>query len=226
MRPPLLRSLFKKALYSLRAPHKPPIVVAVGNLPSSAPISIVPGLPLSLRFLSTTFRQNQQQLEQPVSAPSPSALLSTPASPSPPTSPLSLFPLLKQQPSHYVTIHINSFPFLVTPGDLVTLPFRLPDVQVGDILRLTHASLLGSRDFTLKGSPWIEEDLFELRARVVEVTSEPMRFKVKKKQRNRRKKTVKSKHRYTVLRIGELVLKGVEEGAKEAGRREQRQRLK
>ena len=44
-----------------------------------------------------------------------------------------------------------------------------------------------------------------------------MRFKVKKKQRNRRKKTVKSKHRYTVLRIGELVLKGVEEGAKEAG---------
>lgn len=81
-------------------------------------------------------------------------------------------------------------------------------MQVGDILRLTHASLLGSRDFTLKGSPWIEEDWFELRARVMEVTSEPMRFKVKTKQRNRRKKTVKSKHKYTVLRIGELVLKG------------------
>ena len=93
-------------------------------------------------------------------------------------------------------------------------------MQVGDILRLTHASLLGSRDFTLKGSPWIEENLFELRARVVEVTSEPMRFKVKKKQRNRRTKTVKSKHRYTVLRIGELVLKdgdAAEEGAGGAG---------
>jgi len=42
---------------------------------------------------------------------------------------------------------------------------------------------------------------------VVEVTSEPMRIKIKKKQRTRRTKTVKSKHKYTVLRIGELVVK-------------------
>lgn len=41
---------------------------------------------------------------------------------------------------------------------------------------------------------------------MVEVTSEPMRVKIKKKQRTRRAKTVKSKHKYTVLRIGELLV--------------------
>lgn len=86
------------------------------------------------------------------------------------------------------------------------LPFRLKDVNVGDILRLTHASVLGSRDYTLKGCPFIDSNLFECRATVVEETSEPMRIKEKKKQRNRRIKTVKSKHRYTVLRIKELIL--------------------
>ena len=39
-----------------------------------------------------------------------------------------------------------------------------------------------------------------------------MRVKVKKKQRTRRAKTVKSKHRYTVLRIGELVVKDAPAG--------------
>ena len=217
MKAPLLRSLLERALYRFRVSHRSYVAAAaVGSLPPPAPIFHRTTTPIVLRFLSTTpIRQQQQQQQQPqqqqqqtVSIPPPLALLPTPTSHTLTTSPLFLFPLLKKQPLHYVTIHINSFPFLVTSGDLVTLPFRLLDVQVGDILRLTHISLLGSRDFTLKGSPWIEEDLFELRARVVEVTSEPMRFKIKKKQRTRRTKTVKSKHKYTVLRIGELILKG------------------
>lgn len=82
---------------------------------------------------------------------------------------------------------------------------------MGDVLRLTHASVLGSREFTMKGSPWIDTQFFECRARVTEVTSEPMRLKEKKKQRTRRTKTVRSKHKYTVVTISELTVKGVKE---------------
>lgn len=125
---------------------------------------------------------------------------------------LRLLPLLRAQPQHYITIHIHSFPFLVTLGDTITLPFRLKNVVPGQTLRLTHASILGSRDYTLKGSPWIDENLFSCRAAVVEETREPMRVKEKTKRRQRRVKTVKSKHPYTVLRIKELeVLGGKEE---------------
>ena len=47
-----------------------------------------------------------------------------------------------------------------------------------------------------------------LRARVIGVESEPMRFLEKTKRRQRHVKTVKSKHRFTVLRIFELRVKG------------------
>jgi large subunit ribosomal protein L21 len=77
-------------------------------------------------------------------------------------------------------------------------------VQPGDILRLNRASVIGSRDYTLKGTPYIGEELFECKATILGTESEPMRIKEKTKRRNRKVKTVKSKHRYTVLRISEL----------------------
>ena len=160
-------------------------------------------------------------------------------------------------------------------------------VVPGDVLRLNRASVLGSRDFTLKaGAPiivgkkkiggdaamksktrmmsslgkdadgpvsegfnvgadaeqaakfrpetclldgqdvglvpgamrrvqYIDDRLFECRAVVMGTESEPMRFMIKKKQRQRRKKTVKSRHKYTILKIKELLVKDVE--ALEAG---------
>ena len=87
----------------------------------------------------------------------------------------------------------------------------MPRVLPGDVLRLTRASSIGSRDYTLKGAPWVDERLFECRATVLGVESEPMRFIEKTKQRQRRVKTVKSKHRFTLLKVKEVVVKGVEE---------------
>ncbi|KAF8426343.1 ribosomal protein L21-like protein [Tirmania nivea] len=209
---PLLRAL-SRALFRRTPPRQAPPQSFFCASPHFLSILPTSTIITSSRYLSTSPPTLQQLSTQPT----PSS--STPP-PFPPTKqPTSqeqqlqqqqlsiLLPLLRLQPSHYITIHINSFPFLVTPGDTLTLPFLLPDVSVGDILRLTHASILGSRDYTIKGSPYLDENLFELRARVVEVTSEPMRIKIKKKQRTRRAKTVKSKHKYTVLRIGELVVK-------------------
>jgi len=87
----------------------------------------------------------------------------------------------------------------------------MPGVVPGDVLRLTRASVLGSRDYTLKGAPWVDERVFECRARVLGTEAEPMRCKEKTKRRNRKVKTVRSKHKFTVLRLSELRVKGLEE---------------
>ncbi|KAI1862309.1 uncharacterized protein JN550_010316 [Neoarthrinium moseri] len=121
-----------------------------------------------------------------------------------------LLPLLRAQPAHYITAHIWGRPYLVTAGDQIRLPFRMPGAVPGDVLRLDRASALGSRDYTLRGAPYVDERLFECRAVVTGVETEPLRVKVKTKRRQRRNKTVKSKHRYTILRINELVIKGPE----------------
>lgn len=116
----------------------------------------------------------------------------------------SLLPLLAAQPSKYITIHLHGKPYLVTPGDSIRLPFKMPGVVPGDVLRLNRATALGSRDFTLKGEPYVDERLYECRAVVLGTEPEPMRVMVKKKRRCRRKKQVFSKHKYTVLRISEV----------------------
>ena len=115
-----------------------------------------------------------------------------------------LLPLLQAQPHHYISAHIHGRPYLVTVGDTVRLPFRMAGVLPGDVLRLNRASSLGSRDYTLKGSPYLDEKLFECRARVMGVEAEPLRIKEKKKRRNRRLRTVQSKHKFTVLAIAEV----------------------
>jgi large subunit ribosomal protein L21 len=141
-----------------------------------------------------------------------------PLHPEPITTPLKLdssiremLPLLAAQPSHYISIHIHGKPYLVTAGDTVRLPFHMPGVIPGDILRLNRAANLGSRDYTLKGTPYLDERLFECRARVIGVESEPMRIKEKKKRRNRRINTVKSKQRFTILKISELKINSIEQ---------------
>jgi large subunit ribosomal protein L21 len=179
--------------------------------------------------------------EPPLQTPQPSTLALPPKKTSP-LAPVSqaidaepdrsiqeLLPLLVAQPPHYITIHVHGRPFFVTQGDRITLPFLLHGVQPGDTLRLNRASLLGSRDYTLKSPSlmrrtkdeaalglnarrerWIDERLFLCRATVLGEEMEPERVKEKKKQRNRRVKTVVSQHRYTVLRISELQVFGPE----------------
>ncbi|TGJ87492.1 hypothetical protein E0Z10_g1308 [Xylaria hypoxylon] len=183
-----------------------------------------PAFLLPSRALSTT-RTAMQNLDPARPPPQASALpsASTITSPNPPssaqkqaptapptaeaTASLSqLFPLLRAQPRHYITAHIHERPYLVTEGDQIRLPFKMPGVLPGDVLRLDRASILGSRDYTLKGTPWVDSTLFECRATVLGTESEPLRIKIKTKQRNRRSQRVTSKHKYTMLRISELKL--------------------
>ena len=102
----------------------------------------------------------------------------------------------------------------------------MKNVSPGDILRFNRASLLGSRDYTLKagtsstesydtnrtGEPnCLDERLFECRVRIMGIETQPMEFKEKKKRRNRHLKVVKSKHKYTLCRVMEVKVKGLEE---------------
>ncbi|KAF2442032.1 hypothetical protein P171DRAFT_433616 [Karstenula rhodostoma CBS 690.94] len=135
-----------------------------------------------------------------------------------------LLPLLTSQPAHYITAHIHGRPYLLTPGDTVRLPFLMPHVKAGDVLRLTRATHIGSRDYTLKAPAavkgtadhgkivhYLDERLFTCRATVVGVESEPMRIMEKTKRRQRHTKHVFSKHKYTVLRVGELEVRSLDE---------------
>jgi large subunit ribosomal protein L21 len=88
----------------------------------------------------------------------------------------------------------------------------MPDVEVGDVLRMNRATLIGSRDYSLRAAPvkkgepqkYLDESLFVCRVRVVGETQEPLRVKEKSKRRRRHVKHIWSKHKYTVLRVTEL----------------------
>jgi hypothetical protein len=58
---------------------------------------------------------------------------------------------------------------------------------------------------------YVDDRMFVCRAVVTGVESEPMRIKEKTKRRQRHVRKVKSKHRYTIIKIKELRVKSVEE---------------
>lgn len=199
----------------------------LGITPSKAsnPTTTTPSL-LGRSFASAAPTSGTPPTHQHVkNAPNPTAdhvrpLAFKTSHPSPPPAPVAdsvrnLLPFLAAQPGHYITVHIHGFPYLVQEGDQVRLPFHMPGVVAGDVLRLNRASVLGSRDYTMKGAPHIDERVYECRATVIGVESEPLRVKVKTKRRQRRKRHVKSKHRYTVLRISELKIRPLEEQEQE-----------
>ncbi|EON61848.1 hypothetical protein W97_01066 [Coniosporium apollinis CBS 100218] len=184
-------------------------------------------------------RQSSTQPAETATQPTAALPAPTSTSPSTPTTPLSdsikdLLPLLRSQTPHYITAHLHGRPYLLTQGDTLRLPFLMPGVQPGDILRLNRASVVGSRDYTLKaGAPaasvaslpkeelghadirakqsYVDERLFVCRAVVMGVEAEPMRIKEKTKQRQRHVRQVKSKHKFTVLRVQELRVRSLEE---------------
>ncbi|KAL8895685.1 MAG: hypothetical protein Q9192_003491 [Flavoplaca navasiana] len=164
---------------------------------------------------STTHTPTQSLLSQSLQPASPPTDSNTPA----------LLPLLAAQPPHYITAHIHARPYLLTDGDTLRLPFLMPRAPVGSILRLNRASMLGSRDYTLRGDEgdkgdkggrgYIDERFFVCRARVVGIETEPFRVVEKTKRRNRKVKRVKSKMRFTVLRVVELGVRVPGEGEEE-----------
>lgn len=116
-----------------------------------------------------------------------------------------------RQGGAYITAHIHARPYLLTEGDTLRLPFLMPNVEPGDIIRLNRASVFGSRDFMLKGTPYIDERMFECRLCVLGTESEPLRVKEKTKRRHRHVQHIKSKHKFTIFKVKEVKIKTLEE---------------
>ncbi|CAD6573887.1 MAG: hypothetical protein ASARMPREDX12_006305 [Alectoria sarmentosa] len=140
--------------------------------------------------------------------------------PPPTNANLALLPLLAAQPPHYITAHLHSRPYLLTAGDTLRLPFHMPAAPPGTVLRLNRASMIGSRDYTFRGAPYVDEGSFVCRAVVVGIEGEPMRVVEKTKRRQRKVKTVRSKMRFTILRVKELRVLATEEERREERERE------
>ena len=133
--------------------------------------------------------------------------LATAASPrlgASPTQLLKSLEALRLQPQHYAKVQVDGKAYTLTKGDLLHLPTRLKQTQIGDTLRLTHATMIGSRDFTIRGKHYVRDNLFECLVTVVEHTKQPMLRTIKRKRRNRHVKQIESKQPYTVLRVSEL----------------------
>ncbi|RUS34963.1 hypothetical protein BC938DRAFT_477412 [Jimgerdemannia flammicorona] len=111
--------------------------------------------------------------------------------------------LLRSQLRYYAIVEIMGRPHLITKNDLVIVN-RLLDVEVGDVVELNRVRELGSRDYTIKGSPYVSEKFYTIRATVVEHTKSRMIRVVKKKRRKNYKRTVTHKQTHTSLRIAEL----------------------
>jgi len=111
--------------------------------------------------------------------------------------------LIRSQPSHYVRATLAGRELILTPRDLVTVP-RLKDVNVGDVLSLDAITELGSREYTLRGNPYIPTQLATVSATVVEHTMGKMEEIFKKKRRKGYQRTIKHKQTYTRLRISDI----------------------
>lgn len=70
--------------------------------------------------------------------------------------------------------------------------------------------MIGSRDYTFRGAPYVDEALFVCRAVVVGIEGEPMRVVLKTKRRQRKVQREAHKMRFTVLRVRELRVLGEE----------------
>ncbi|OBZ87857.1 Homocitrate dehydratase, mitochondrial [Choanephora cucurbitarum] len=110
---------------------------------------------------------------------------------------------LRDQLRYYAVAEISGRPYLITKNDKVIVN-RLKDVKVGDVLKLDKVRELGSKDYSLKGSPYVPENIFNINATVIEHTKSKMIQIVKKKRRKNYKRTIEHKQTHTVLRISDV----------------------
>ncbi|SNX87462.1 related to MRPL49 - mitochondrial ribosomal protein of the large subunit [Melanopsichium pennsylvanicum] len=110
-----------------------------------------------LSFPVASFARNLSSSSSPTAAAAAAAPSATPSastsssssSAAAASSSVDALALLKSQPSHYAIASITGRTYLVSKGDLVTVP-RLKDAQVGDLLVLDKIHEIGSRDYTLR----------------------------------------------------------------------------
>lgn len=122
---------------------------------------------------------------------------------------------LKEAPALYATVHIHNRHFLVTEGDKISIPVRLRDVEVGDVLNFDQVSNIGSRDYTLSGRPRLDPRMFSIKGVVIEKSKAKRHILEKTRRRRRHIRHIIAKNPLTVIRISELVVRDVNDTSEE-----------
>lgn len=113
-----------------------------------------------------------------------------------------------RSPTASTTVVVDPTPGSFLSSTSLVMPGEKPSASLGeDGVQVQHFVPHQAKGKTT----YLDDRLFVCRAVVMGVEAEPMRIKEKTKRRQRRTKTVKSKHRFTVLRIKEVDIKTVEE---------------
>lgn len=106
-------------------------------------------------------------------------------------------------PNYYVKLTMKNRHLTVTKDDVI-VTHRLKGPLVGDILRMTQVRELGSPNFTLKGSPFVDPQYFVVRTRVLSHTyGKEVAARRGKQRKGHRKRIVISPH-ITTLKVLEI----------------------
>ncbi|ODV61640.1 mitochondrial 54S ribosomal protein bL21m MRPL49 ASCRUDRAFT_75627 [Ascoidea rubescens DSM 1968] len=116
----------------------------------------------------------------------------------------------------YATVNIQNFPYLITKGDLINLPYNLRQVEVGTTIKLNNISNLGSRDLFYRLPTSKEKnvtdlyldnkisELIEIKAVCIEKAKNKAKHVKLERQRCRKNRAFITKLPKTILRIKEL----------------------
>ncbi|KAG0325336.1 hypothetical protein BGZ99_000793, partial [Dissophora globulifera] len=114
--------------------------------------------------------------------------------------------LLRDQLRYYAVAEIKNRPYLITKNDIIVLD-RLKDVQLGDVIELTQIKELGSKDYAIKGQPYVSPEYFSIKATVIEQPKGKIVETFKKKRRKHFQRRYHIKPLHTLLRVSELEVK-------------------
>ncbi|KAJ2459697.1 hypothetical protein GGF42_001310 [Coemansia sp. RSA 2424] len=110
---------------------------------------------------------------------------------------------LREQQKYYATVVIKGRPFTVTQNDIIVMD-RIKELELGDSLALNQVTELGSRDYTIKGQPFVDCGLFKVEATVIEHPDGKLFTVTKKKRRTAHQKITYHRNRHTMLRVSAI----------------------
>ena len=106
----------------------------------------------------------------------------------------------------YAKVVVNAKAFTVTKYDTITM-HRLTDTRVGDLIQLDQVYEVGSKEYVVKGKPFISPQWLDIKARVIENGRGARQVAEGRiTQRKGRRKKVSIKPHITMLRIEELAV--------------------
>lgn len=107
----------------------------------------------------------------------------------------------------FAVVHISGKQFKITEGDIIIVEGYWPPTA-GDKIKLEKTMLVGSKDFTLIGTPLLQDGLVDIYATVIEKTLSHTKTNFKKKRRKQYTNINFYRVQQTMLRINQIVIKG------------------